>query len=69
MGYDMTREQKKMYGLFGGAIAAVVIFVITVVYAAGGLSREIKFNTERIRRVEITMEKGFDKIYTKLEER
>lgn len=54
----MTREaKKKMWGIVGGSIGLIVVFVVGVVYGSGQLtgqmSSKIDFNTERIRGVKI----------------
>ena len=62
----MTARQKNM----GWTVAVLVtlgIFIVTVVYAAGGQSKEIRFNTERIRRVEHTMKERFDIVDNNIE--
>ena len=50
----MTQEKKtKMLQIFGGSIAAVLIAMLTFSFSFGGKlegqSRNIEFNTERIR--------------------
>lgn len=58
---------KKMWGAVIGVAGAFLLAIIGYIYSAGGQSREIKYNTERIKRVEYTVEKRFDKIDRHLE--
>lgn len=70
----MTQQQKKMWQIIGGGVVALLLAVIGVIYAAGGQSKQIQFNTERIKRVEYKvdglhdkMENGFERIYNKID--
>ena len=64
---SVSNGQKKMWGVIGGIAGTLILAFIGYIYAAGGQSREIKYNTERIKRVEYTVEKRFDKIDRHLE--
>jgi len=56
-----TRTKENIRGVVM-MITPIIIFIVTVVYVMGGQSRTIDFNTQRIKRIEHTMEKRFDRV-------
>ena len=63
----MTQQKKvKMLQIFGGSIAAVLIAILTFSFSFGGKlegqSRNIQFNTERIRQNAHVFEEGMNSL-------
>lgn len=60
--------EKKMWGVLGGSFAILLIALAGAIYALGGQSKSIEFNTMSIGKLEEAVVKRFDQIDKQLVE-
>lgn len=61
-----VQQKKKMLNFVGGSIGGATLALFGFMYGAGVKSRDIEFNTERIKRAEMNFHMGINELKTKI---